>query len=171
MSITWNEADLNGNYVFSENYENTQDGTVSKCPECCVGGSLLSNQFIFNQTQDMNCTQGIKMFHCTGNANILLTFNCNETSLLNDILLVTRTSTETSSAPIPSMLAAPTGLTTTSSMLLSSTASSTTSNILPSSTALATTPSASAMKSSASTTTYSVPLLFAMFVGFVINYN
>lgn len=153
MSIIWNEADLNGNYVFSENYENTQNGTVTKCPECCVGGSLLSNQFVFNQTQNMSCTQGIKMFHCTGDANILLTFNCNETSLLNDILLLSRASTETPTSSVSFSSIAPT------------------SSILSSSTAPISSVAASAMKSSASTTTYSVPLLFAMFVGFVINYS
>ncbi|KAL1936739.1 hypothetical protein VTP01DRAFT_873 [Rhizomucor pusillus] len=75
MSITWNELSIpnDENYLIPYHYANTTEGTVSKCPECCIGGSLLTSDYK------------------------LMTFECTEPdNHLNGILLVTPRNTSSS---------------------------------------------------------------------------
>ncbi|KAJ2964551.1 hypothetical protein NQZ79_g538 [Umbelopsis isabellina] len=95
MAFVWTEINNNGDYTINEEYQNG----VQKCPECCIGGDLMSSQFVFNNTMQMTCKQGIKVYYCTSaTPTELLTFACNETSLLNSILL-SETSANTSAVP------------------------------------------------------------------------
>lgn len=114
MSITWNELSIpnDENYLIPYHYANTAEGTVSKCPECCIGGSLLTSDYKFNGHQ-MTCEKQIWVYKCYDDMGYrLMTFKCTEPdNPLNGILLVTPRNTS-SSATSTSATATP-GTTTT----------------------------------------------------------
>lgn len=97
MPIKWTEDSVGAEYSINTKFTDS----VDHCPDCCVGGPLLSATYVYNKTIQMTCHKGIKILYCKDSPHTidLLTYPCDETNYTRYIL-IEKLSTANSSAAV-----------------------------------------------------------------------